>query len=385
MAVCKAYGATITPPAEVDIGSVEKELSNLWKKAAEGGIPGVTAPIARTLLSNVVVYASSDEEADAAMAVITEMAADHPSRAVIADVQPGVPEEQVRAEVSMLCSISERGRRLCGEEIRLHAHGAAVAALGSIMPFLVPDLPVYLWTPGDIPAVNDVLKQLVHTADHWIIDSRKYSSRVSAFDTAKSLAYAYQPPVLLHDLAWVPVSQRCAAIAMHFDPHSAREHLRGIHNVEINYRQIGEIKPGMEPVLVAAWLIHQLKWRLQDVKAGADDSWSIAAISDAGDVSIILKPAAESASVIGEVVIESAYNGKNGVFRTTQSPQEDEIILEGEASDINSYRRSVRLTPGSACNEIRQVLDYPDRDMLYKRILPAIMDLLQKFDSVSSS
>jgi glucose-6-phosphate dehydrogenase assembly protein OpcA len=241
-------GAISTEPVRVDVKSVDRELSNLWRKAAEGDMPGVSAPLTRTLLSNLVVYAANEADAEAAAQVVVELAADHPSRAVVVDAQPDGAERKLEADVSMFCSIGERGRRLCGELVRLHAHGLGAEALGTIMPMLAPDLPVYLWTPGTLHGDTQVYHDLAQIADHWIIDSRAFADD-QAFDVVEQACRRNNPPVIIHDLAWISASRWRELVARLFDPRSAREYLTGVTQVDIIHK-LGDV----EAIIMAAWL-----------------------------------------------------------------------------------------------------------------------------------
>ena len=236
MAEDRGAEAIATEPVKVDIRSVDAELSSLWTKAAEGGLPGVSSPVARVLLSNLLVYATSDTEANEARDIINQIAADHPARVVIADAEPGEPRPELKADLSMLCSISEYGRRLCGEEVRIHTHGITSEALGSILPLLAPDLPIYIWTTGDLIADDEVLRELSHVADHWIIDSRRSQNWAASLKRVYNITLQHELSVIPHDLAWIALSDWREVIAQFFDSSTARKYIPGIISITINYR-----------------------------------------------------------------------------------------------------------------------------------------------------
>ena len=193
--------STVSPqPVIVDVGSVDKELASLWTKTVQGAAcPGASAPVSRVLLSNLLVYALTDSDSDEAENTISEIAADHPTRAVIVDAHPSDRSHALQAELSVFCNISDRGLRLCGEQIRLRVHDSSPAAIGTIIPLLAPDLPIYLWTPANISTDDETLERLTHITDHWIIDSRKFDGCADRLQCAISSSIRDEPSVPLHD------------------------------------------------------------------------------------------------------------------------------------------------------------------------------------------
>jgi glucose-6-phosphate dehydrogenase assembly protein OpcA len=366
-----------TEPIRVDVESIESELANLWMKAAEGSLPGITAPVARVILSNLLVYASSEQEANEAASDITRIAADHPTRSVIADAQPGEPGHELEADVSMLCNITERGRRLCGEEIRLHSHGLTTKALGTIMPVLSPDLPIYLWTPGEMVADDEVLRKLVHISDHWIIDSRRFSDWPKSMQLAISLGPKHEPPVVLHDFAWMSLSQWRELVAQHFDSLPAREYLRGISSLHITYRDQGSGRPSVESAMIAGWLIRQLGWQSPEVVKGTDGTWTVVTTSDGREITIRLIPSSESMLAIGEITIDSDLDGRHATFRSAHTGPSDEVSIESSAPDLPGVRQTVRLSTEEESDLLSRALDSPGKDVLYDRILPVLESLIR--------
>ena len=376
MAQIEEGGTIITEPIKVNAESVDRELADLWKMAVDGRIPGTAAPVTRSILSNLVVYAVSRANADEAAQAVVELIADHPSRVIIVDAESGKPESKLEADVSMLCNITEHGRRLCGEEIRFHTHGVASAALGTILPVLVPDLPIYLWTPGDLVWDKEFLGNLTRISDHWIVDSRQFTNRLEQFKLAVSLGPDHKLPTALHDLAWTSLSQWRNLVAQHFDPLPAREYLRGVYDVTIICGSSSDERPNIESLMMAAWLISRLDWHAPQINKETDGTWVIDAGFNEHEVQIHLKSKADAKLPIEGVVIESDLNGKHGTFRSTIADRPDEVTIEVEAADIPNIRRTIRLVSESLSREVRQVMDSTSRDMLYEQALPIVQELI---------
>jgi glucose-6-phosphate dehydrogenase assembly protein OpcA len=375
MADVSESGVMATEPMSVEVGSVEKELAKLWRSAAEGGAPGVSAALTRTLLSNILVYAQSDSEADRAMDAIFGLAALHPARVIIADTEPLSKDRSLGVEISMLCNIGDRSRRLCGEEIRIHTHGLDQSALGTIMPLLIPDLPVYLWTPGEPGAEVGILRDLAHICDHWIVDSRDFASLGDSLRAVVSLGPGREPALTLHDLAWSSLSQWRETIAQHFDPAPAREFLPKIRSVRIVYRTINEPRPSVEALLTASWLIARLNWREPKVSVEKNGDWTISVIADESPVSINLNAKPDARASIEEVSFECEADGKRGEFRSAIADRVDEVILEANVPGVPATRRTVRFSRPTPSDELLRILDSTGADTLYEQALPVFRDL----------
>lgn len=370
-------GTITTSPITVDVASVDGELANIWLKATEGTLQGVSAPVSRVLLSNLLVYATTDAKAAEARSVVKEIAADHPARVVIADAQTAETSGELKAEVSMICNITERGRRLCGEEITLHPHNVASAALGSILPVLAPDLPIYLWTPGALLPDDQLLVELTHIADHWIVDSRRFTNWPEDIGRVLELGPHHEPPITLHDLSWTSLGQWRELVAQFFDSQSTRVYLRGVTRVIIEHKPSAGSVPPVESVFMAAWLIAQLNWRDPKVSSKSG-GWRITA-SDDNDVSIDLVPNPNAYQSIHSIEIESTVDGQNGVFKAQPADSSpNEIYLESNTADIPSIGRTVTMDPNTTATALLEALNTSGIDTLYYRALPIIETLMRE-------
>jgi glucose-6-phosphate dehydrogenase assembly protein OpcA len=368
-----------TEPTVVDIRSVDKELTRLWRQTAEGGLPGVSAPVTRVLLANLLVYALTDAEADEAQAIVADMAAEYPTRTVVTDAQPGKKGESYDAGISVLCDINEQGARLCGESIRLHIHETDHTGLGTIIPLLVPDLPIYLWTPGDIAPEDDTLRQLARSSDHWIVDSRRLSQWTSKIEVTESLTSEAEASPHLHDLAWTWLRHWRETIAEIFDPASMRNYLAGVTSVRIVYKPETSDLPAVEAVMTASWIMRQLDWTGSSVGKDGDD-WVISVHSEQRGLLITLHPETTASRPITEVVIESEVDGRRARIQSSVVPGSEEVTTEVDAPDIPCVRRTVNLPSISRCREVCHVLDAPGADRLYEHVLPVILTLARQID-----
>lgn len=356
-------------PIKVDVSAVEGELAKQWRAAIEKEDIGPATT--RVILSNLLVYSSNDKDADDAMAVISDVIAGHPSRAIVVDDEPAPPEQARQADVSMICSIGERGRRLCGEVVRIHAHGSPESMFGSIMPVMIADLPTFLWNPSDLVWDRSLIRRLLQISDQWVVDSRKFASWSARFEFVESFALQAQAPIIVHDLAWVSIISWREAIARMYDPISARDYLLGVKGIEIECASQADGKPHVTSLLLAAWLMQRLELGFDRVEA-KDGEWTVTASSDHGPVMIRLKTNAQAKSSLTNVTIESELDGKHGIFRAALSDHTDNVSIEVNAPDAAVVPYATRMASASLRDDVTQVMNGLASDVLYRQALPII-------------
>src|SRR5688572_13829844 len=106
-------GAEGTAPVLLsDLAGVERELDRLWQANAAG--PGERA-VLRAATFNLIAVAPSEQDGQAAAAVLAEVMAQHPGRILVLCADPEAATEHVEAWVSMHCRAIGPGSQVCGE------------------------------------------------------------------------------------------------------------------------------------------------------------------------------------------------------------------------------------------------------------------------------
>jgi glucose-6-phosphate dehydrogenase assembly protein OpcA len=162
-------------PLAVDVKSLGKELRRLWETTAEA-TPGGAAVLTRACTRNLVALASDAAEAARASELIAAVADRHPTRAFVvrANAGPGADPEALTAYLEARCLLRGGGRHVCCEQITLDVgENARRRAAGTIVPLLVPDLPVFVWVMGDVDWDDELLVRLLDVADRLVVDSRR--------------------------------------------------------------------------------------------------------------------------------------------------------------------------------------------------------------------
>ncbi|MBX0328986.1 glucose-6-phosphate dehydrogenase assembly protein OpcA [Oscillochloris sp. ZM17-4] len=290
-----------------DIVTIERDLQELWKNnTAEAAAAGHSTTRALTL--NLLARASSADEADAMGAVIQELTASHPCRAVVLIDQPATGEPQLEAWVQANCLLPAPGApQVCGEQITISSRGGRAGQVASLMlPLLVPDLPVVLWMAGDQPFGHRLLGKLRGVLDRLIVDSAGFADPIrdlvtmAAFDAGDTPGPGAGPDSpALSDLNWARLTPWRELTAQFFDTRPFLPHLHRLDHVEIDYVAAGD-GGLLRALMLAGWLASSLGWDLVDggvSRAGEEISLRMvrpgvgAASGDTRPVTISLRPA----------------------------------------------------------------------------------------------
>jgi glucose-6-phosphate dehydrogenase assembly protein OpcA len=211
----------------VDVKALGKELRRLWEETAvapKGGARGGTPVLTRSCTRNLVVLANDLEEAARAAEVIAAVADRHPTRAFIvrAAEGPGDDPDCLKAYLEARCMLRGGVQHVCCEQITLEVGAQARRrAAGTIVPLLVPDLPVFVWVMGDVAWDDELLTRLLAVADRLVVDSRR-AKDVGALltDLAADRREGRWAP---GDFEWSRLAPWREAVAAQFDePHTAR-------------------------------------------------------------------------------------------------------------------------------------------------------------------
>ncbi|MBV9120233.1 MAG: glucose-6-phosphate dehydrogenase assembly protein OpcA [Chloroflexi bacterium] len=259
-------GAATWHGKAVSIGQLESELQRLWRAADSDWDGQGRRPDIRTSVLNLIVYARDSSCADRATSAIEHLSGTHPSRSIIISAGDLHGEASIDARLS----IKSHGayaefRQVCSEELALTVNGPASRHLHSvIIPLLAPDLPVFIWWPGEAPFQHHVFQQLRELADHFIVDSSDFANPEQDLVT---LAHAARSGTsIFADFNWGRTAPWRDAVAAFFDAAEFRPLLKCLRSVQINglARNDQNALDLPQALLVAGWLCSSL-----DLRAGA--------------------------------------------------------------------------------------------------------------------
>lgn len=329
-----------------DIQGIEKALTALRKQYGSAGAAQEGRAGTRNSVANLVVYAASEAEADAANATLTALAGRHPARTLLILGGPGDGEEGINASVSAACNI-EGGKRICYEEIRLQARGAGGAQLRSIVdPLLISDLPTYLWWTGDPPFRDDAFLALAGLASRVLLDSAQFGfpdltlPRLSRFLDTDSVAAA------VADLNWVRMAPLRELVAALFDQPRTAAMLPHVTRLRIERAADSGEPATAQSLLLAGWLAARLDW---EPGQPGDRTYSGAVRtrlrSRGHDVVIELRVSDQRLARPGEVQslrIEADDGTHNAVFTAARSADQEHARATVSFDDAPVQERATR-------------------------------------------
>ena len=367
----------IIPTTDVveDLSKIDDHLADLYRRTADAEGAGSSVPVVRTLLLNLIIYVSrSDAMAEAANDV-AEVMGSHPCRAIIVSLD-GPGSTKPAATVSAVCGITERGdRRLCGEIIELRAGGMGDAIVGMVMPLLVPDVPVFVWAPGNAPCSREEFRAVADVADHVIIDSRGFADLRTGLESMPPLCTRpYSPPYEggagggVQDLCWISLHPWRDLAAQHFDPPMARRYLARLTGIEVKFNP-GERAdaPPAAALLIASWLMECTGMDIACMEREESGGFRIDARQDDRPVDIRLAPEdlGYAPGTLNSVTIRGGDESGMASF-VTHRVSDTRISATEECAGICFAPMVVEFPIQSAPSLVREALDTYGKDQVYE-------------------
>jgi glucose-6-phosphate dehydrogenase assembly protein OpcA len=217
----------------VDVGAIGRELRRLWAETAEASDDQARPVITRACTRNLVVLAGDHAQAAHATRLVASLAGMHPTRAFVVEAVAGDPA-RLEAWLTAHCSIRAGGRHVCCEQISL-AVGADARrrAAGTIVPLLVPDLPVFVWALGTPDWEDPLLARLLDVADRLVVDTRAASDEQ---EMVRGLGAAQREDAWAPgDFEWSRLAGWREAVAAMFDEPATRPVPERIDRVHVQY------------------------------------------------------------------------------------------------------------------------------------------------------
>lgn len=243
----------LSPSGPALLAKLDNELREIWRVSAESG-----APLTRVCTMNIEVVAPSRELLDRYTAVVDEVTATIPARAILASIEPDAPSG-LEGDVTAVC-FADGGKKICSERIVLRIGGQNAAAAASAMEsFLVPEIPTALVWLGRVHVDDPVFQDLANDAHRIVLDST-YTSIASLIQVAK---WARTQPNAPHiaDLAWTRISMWQEMLARFFDEVDTRPLTDQITKVSLRQASETGERLGPEGALVLGWIATRLGWK----------------------------------------------------------------------------------------------------------------------------
>jgi glucose-6-phosphate dehydrogenase assembly protein OpcA len=333
------------PPTSAILDRLERELRDLW---ATG--PG-EAPKSRVCLMNLVAAVGSRAIADRYTAVLDEVTAVLPSRAILVALEPDEPTSPLRGTVSAVCTpTADRGGAVCSERIRLDATGSVCARVASaVEALLVPEIPTTLVWLGPVHVDDAVFTAMAENAQRVILDS-EYTTAGSLLELERwSRAEPGRPE--LADMAWTRIAPWQDLCARFFDD-PRTSHARAITRVTLNQTRLG---------WKAGRMGGTLRLRRED---GGDLQLHVGAVpcpegvAPAAIASVTIESVAGDATLKGTIQRELA----SGADITGKTTDADVLNWRLEVSGQPPLEQRVRLRANKGARVLERTLHRPIAD-----------------------
>jgi glucose-6-phosphate dehydrogenase assembly protein OpcA len=368
MAAPSEYRAVLDGQARpVDIATIEHELTQLWKAAAEDTLGG--QPVVRACVLNLVVYTPDRDAAEHVNDVISQVSGRHPSRSIVILAEPTAGPSNLQASISAYCQIApEGGKQVCSEHITLRASGPAVDELhGTVLPLLVPDLPVFLWWHDEPPLTGHLFRELLDICDQLVVDSADFASErvVSALVGLQRLV---GEGAAVSDLNWSRLTHWREMVAQFFDSPPGRRYLDRLDRVQVEIVSRHGREPYLvEGLLLVGWLASRLGWVLEDTDRSRGGAMVLGFRSAAGRVAVQLRPErAHPGEGLHSMRLEATGSATFAVTRVT-----DDHTCVAVTTEIpeGGHSQVVRMDPPSEAALLCEELDVQGRDTVFEEAL----------------
>jgi glucose-6-phosphate dehydrogenase assembly protein OpcA len=316
--------------ATVQPDRILRELSELWVSFGKQN-GDESSGVLRACAMTLVVLAEAGEDANAVGETLASLMREHPSRAIVVRVSES-EEPALEARVFAQCWMPFGQRRqICCEQIEISAsHGSLADLPAVILPLVVADLPVILWSRPPRLLASPAWRDLSHIATKTILDSAAFPDPREAL---RRFARAASSGLLLADLAWTRLTRWRELIAQIFENPQYFSYLPSITAVTIHYT--GETPPaGLW--YMAAWLRQCLeragnKARVRWERTGGPCDSGLASIEFGSD-----GPSGLSVSV-RRVEGNAAEVRVNSLVNRTVFPEASDYVLLREELSIPGH------------------------------------------------
>jgi glucose-6-phosphate dehydrogenase assembly protein OpcA len=249
----------------VDVGSIERELAQLWRMPTVVGLRETDIVPTRTSVLNLVVHSSNSTIAKRTGTIINELAANHPSRVIsfTTTADPHAFDDDIDAHVSTHCHTAT-GERFasCYEKIEIKSPPDSLDELPSLIVALaVADLPTFVWWPGQPPLEDRRFKRVALAANRLIVDSLDFSKCAENMIHTAALCREVGDECVISDLNWARLGPWRSMMSQFFDKPECNWALQRVTELKLEYGHArGERLNAAQPMLFAGWLASRLGW-----------------------------------------------------------------------------------------------------------------------------
>src|ERR671914_2663658 len=338
----------------MSVGQIERELGKL--RTNDDG----TLALRSSVLNLIVV--TDEESAQEITHSVSKLAGRHPGRAVVFIADPE-GEWNVDVRLSAFCNVrAGSSAQVCAEQVTIHAEGPPAMHLESFAgPLLIPDLPVFLWYPGEFSPRSQEFAAMADLADRIIVDSAASENRETCLREIAALIEDPEMPAI-GDLQWVGLSPWRSLLADTFEAPERVGYLQKIERAEVLYAPGGENRA----LLLVGWLASTLGWRPES-RNGQDIEFS----GPSGRISIVLSPDSPDARLRRIRLYSPEYS-----FQVSRHRELSDVRTTVMRGDELLAERTVHLGSFDLGVLVGEELRYRGRDEAYEGALRKAVEIL---------
>jgi glucose-6-phosphate dehydrogenase assembly protein OpcA len=377
----KSLTAGELQPAKV--ATLEEELSDLWRTAAED--PETEHPVVRASVLTLLAYTENEEDGRETFNLINHVIAQNPCRAILMVAEPKAQPEGLSAWISAQCHLPPSGaRQVCCEQIYVLARGEAVKGLDNVViPLIIPDLPVYLWWRAGRFAPPPFLDQLLRVTNRVLVDSARFEEpevdlatlarQVARFRQADGLAFS--------DLNWARLTPCRELIAQSFDSREACLCLPNLTDVSIEWQQAAEREADStaRALLLTAWLASRLGWRpAAQISPGPDPNRVIEFWNGDKPVRVEWKAGRrdDRSPTVFRICLKTGSTPP-AMFEVVESEADKTVRTRTELPGLPPLERTARLATMDEVELVNEELKFPGHDSIYEAALDLIASIVK--------
>lgn len=258
-AVEQKLGEQIPPP------QIESHFRRFWREIAGSD----SAALLKAGTLNLVVLCQEASCAQKLRRRLPEIIAHHPGRIIVVSAEPSLSAAEMNASLyAYLQEFAEGHKLIVAEVIFLQANRQPPQWIsGAVLPLLLPDLPVFLWSFDRFRSLPDSLDPLLRYVDRLVVqtDDTYDKPEEIAGILEEILRQSRQRSVV--DLNWLRLANWREATARLFDRSENLQLLTALQEIEIYY---SAERPTLAALYTAAWLAASL----QQARLGTAEGWN---------------------------------------------------------------------------------------------------------------
>ncbi len=361
----------------VTVGQIETELQRLWRASDSDWNGEGRRPDIRTSVLNLVVYARNDDCRDRAVNAIEQLSGTHPSRSIL--IVAG--NRSAPASIDARLTLQSHGayaefRQVCSEQLELRVHGPAMNHVASVaLPLLAPDLPVFVWWPGEAPFGHSIFAQLRDAADRFMVDSSDFA-KPSQEMALLHRAVGSSTSCVFSDFNWPRLAAWRELVAQLFDEPALLPYLQRLRAVWIECAPPQSPSASMHDVpqamLLSGWLGSSLGLQPSELKIGTDHyALQLASEGRQGTLDVQVSSTSTGQSLAVRMIADAVGDLPSAEFSIALDRKTDQITSTVKMAGADpTVRRSV-LPERDEGQLLFSELETFQRDEAYEQALAA--------------